>query len=392
MKIVLINNLYGRAARGGAERVVEAEASAFSAAGHDVIVVTLGHAERGQTPRIFEVRAPNLFFYDDLVRHSAPARLSWHLIDIFNFSSAHRVAKIIAAENPDVAHTHNLTGLGFMIPSAIRRLGIPRAHTLHDAQLLHPSGLLTEASARAPRSWPQKTYIALMRRLMGSPDVVISPSRFLLEAHLGNGFFPKSRAVILPNPVPPLELRSLDPSIPRPLHPTFLFAGQLEPHKGIMDLLDVWPDISGACPGATIEIAGDGSLADEVRRRSQTMSGVFARGLLSADVLADAMRRADFVVVPSRIVENAPTVITEAMARGTPVIASRIGGIPELVREGVNGFMFAPGDHDALAAALRQACAAMPRWSRLSEASRSSMAGRSADDHVAALLKLYASL
>lgn len=205
MKICLISNLYGVNARGGAERIVEAEARQLAAAGHEVVVVA-GWAGRGRPAdlpadgvRVLRLRAHNIFFYTDLVRHGWAARLLWHLVDTFNFRAAAAVRKTLRKEKPEIVHTHNLMGLGFLIPQAIRRLGLRHVHTVHDVQLIHPSGLI-DASGRLPAG--SRWHAALLRRLFGSPAAVIFPSSFLKGFYEKFGFFPASDRRVLSNPAP----------------------------------------------------------------------------------------------------------------------------------------------------------------------------------------------
>lgn len=386
MKICLISNLYGENARGGAERVVEAEARQLAAAGHDVLIIS-GRPPGGPAKsvdggiRVLHLRTHNIFFYTDLARHGWMARLIWHVIDSFNLRAAAGVKKILRKERPDVVHTHNLMGLGFLIPQAIRRLGLRHIHTVHDVQLIHPSGLVPAAgSLPAGSRW----HTGLLRWLFGSPAAVIFPSRFLRGFYEKFDFFPDSDRLVLPNPAPAgvSGPRTTDPGL------TFLFAGQIERHKGILELIEAWRKWpkSGA---ARLEVAGSGSLEQEVRRRADGLKTVFFLGRLDAEGMRQALARAAFLVVPSLVIENYPTVIIEAMAAGTPVLAAAAGGMPEMISEGQNGFLFAPGDILALAAAFEQAVLSLPEWPRFSEAARQRAAGNNVEAHIQALTALY---
>jgi len=389
MNICFVSNLYGENARGGAERVVQAEAEALAGQGHEITVIA-GEAGRGgpretvssSGVKVIRYHPPNLFFYADTGRHSYVGRLFWHLLDTFNLASARRLADIVRRVKPDVVHSHNLMGLGFMVPAAVRRLGIRHVHTLHDVQLLHPSGLLTDASLRRPGP-AAAIHIALTRRLFGSPAAVISPSRFLLEQHSDRGFFPASARTVLPNPAPPAVSGRPAPAGP----PVFLFAGQLEEHKGIRFLLDVWSDWPGR-DRAVLEIAGGGSLESEVRERISGAADVRLLGRLSGEELRQAYDRAAYTVLPSLVIENSPTVIGESYSRGTPVIAASSGGMPELVTEGQSGLLFPTGDRRGLLTALDRA-ADLSAWPARSAGAVRAAAGMSIQRHCAELLNIY---
>lgn len=356
MRVSFISNLYGANARGGAERIVMTEAEGLAGRGHDVTVIAAsGDAQGPEDPagpvRVVRVRPKNLYFYTDGERHGISIRLLWHLRDMLNAGSARMVTAALGETQPDVVHTHNLMGIGFLVPRAVRRSGSPHVHTVHDVQLIHPSGLIA-ADDRRPGTAAmlvRALYIACMRRLMGSPKVVIFPSKFLADLHARHGFFRRSRVEVLANPVP----SPIRPPSPPAERKSVLYVGQLEAHKGIRVLLDAWERAPDS--GMTLEIAGTGALEEEVRSRAGRVPRVTVHGFLTGTALEEAYARAAYVVVPSVVIENQPTVIIEAYARGIPVVASAAGGIPELVDDGLTGLLFPPGDADALAAALTAA-------------------------------------
>lgn len=422
MKVLLVSNLYGELARGGAERVVAQEAEALAAAGHDVVVVSgepkrdvpkgvclpaepwlcepsgtpdqvaasyaaaTARLARSGAPRAIRYHAPNLYFYPDGHGHGYATRLLWHLRDIFNGASAATLKRIVELERPDVVHTHNLMGLGFRIPAMLRGLGVRHVHTVHDVQLLHPSGLLPPSGrVGGAARLPQAAYEALMRRMFGSPAAVIFPSAFLRDAHVRAGFFRGSTLMVLRNPAPDVSLAARAV----PTAPAFLFAGQLEAHKGVLFLLDVWArwDDRGE---ATLAIAGDGSLAPEVARRASSLPGVRLLGRLDREAMLEALSRAAYLAFPSLVVENGPAVIMESLSRGTPVVAAATGGVPEIVTEEGTGFLFPPGDADACLAALRRAAARIGTdWTSYYERCMRAAGAASLAKHVETLAAAY---
>ena len=392
MKILLVSNLFGRNAKGGAEKVVQAEAEALLGAGHEVKVV---HGSYGSEKRESEFggiptvpyRPPQIFDYPELARHGQAARLAWHWLDIFNGGSARRLAEIVRREKPDVVHTHNLMGLGFMIPSRLKLLGVRHVHTAHDVQLLHPSGLLSATSDPLGGGLAQLVYIRLLRRLFGSPAAAIFPSLFLKDLHVRAGFFRSSRLELVRNPAPPAAA-----AVPRPAgKPIFLFAGQVEEHKGILRLLEVWRR-SPLRNGAVLEIAGSGTLAGAVARAAADLPSVRLLGRLERPALYQALERAAFVVLPSLVIENAPTIIIEAMSRGIPAVAAATGGVPELVVDGQTGFLFRSGDDADLERALVRAWTELGAgWPALSASCRERAGQLTPEKHLAALLGIYRS-
>jgi glycosyltransferase involved in cell wall biosynthesis len=412
MKVLYVSNLYGDNARGGAEQIVALEARAMADAGDEVAVLRGVRRARADVPasqekiRVIDYAPLNLYFYSDGHEHRYFTRLAWHAIDICNVPSSLAFEKVLESEVPDVVHTHNLMGLGFLLPRAIRRVAAQRrregksplchVHTLHDVQLLHPSGLIPEAGARQPRrlmpaaSALRSGYIRLMRRMLGSPDQVLFPSAFLRTLHERHGFFGSSRREVLMNPAPAPASPERSPTRPS----RFLFVGQIETHKGVLLLADAWEKARlHAEQGAVLAFAGDGSAASQLREHVARLGGVEILGKLSGAALSAAYDAASLVVVPSIVIENQPTVILEAMSRGTPVIATRCGGIPELVRENQTGWLVPAADAVALASALRraQAVAAVPeQWQAMSRACVSWAAEHDLQAHLVALRRAYA--
>jgi glycosyltransferase involved in cell wall biosynthesis len=133
-----------------------------------------------------------------------------------------------------------------------------------------------------------------------------------------------------------------------------LTVGRTLPVKGHQLLVDAIGKLRRDGVDVRLTIVGDGPLLEDLRGRARS-AGVEDRVLFAGAVGQDRVRefyeRADVFALPS-FAEGLPVVLVEAMAMGLPVVASRITGIPELVQEGVSGFLFVPGRVDELADAL----------------------------------------
>jgi glycosyltransferase involved in cell wall biosynthesis len=256
----------------------------------------------------------------------------------------------ILEEQPDVIFTHNLKGIGLSIGRMIQETGVQHVHTLHDVQLTVPSGLLLWGQEHSflNRSVLRRWYEALSKWAIGKPDVVISPSKFLLDLHTERGFFSGVETRVISNPAPPVLVpnRAVNRSGPFRL----LFAGQLEEHKGILFLLRALNTIDVPFE---LHIAGDGTLRKEIEEHCMHDVRLVFHGFVALDPMLELIASVDAVIVPSLCYENSPTIIYESFAVGTPVIASRIGGIPTLIVEGENGYTFEPGNEASFLHALR---------------------------------------
>jgi len=232
MKIVVINSVYQPDTRGGAEVVVESIVSGLKGRGHDVVVVCVGrqnkvdvisnlicelqdshgHSFRSllrddNSVKVYHIKPFNLFNFLDIDRKPAWLRLPWHIIDMFSDIQIWRVYKVIGHEKPDLVLTHNLKGLGYYIPWMLRLMKIRNIHTVHDMQLLHPSGLIGEDLKLGIFA---KLYSLACRKLFDSPDTVVFPSEYIKGVYDQFGFFKNSERVVIPNPIViPRELKRL---------------------------------------------------------------------------------------------------------------------------------------------------------------------------------------
>ncbi|MCR4314010.1 MAG: glycosyltransferase family 4 protein [Candidatus Uhrbacteria bacterium] len=369
MKIGIVSNLYPPDARGGAELVASRIADALYERGHDVFVLTTQPFEglRSLFPRIRERTLEavyrffplNVYYLKQDGAIPFPIRALWHVIDLFSYCGRCAIRTVIRDEDPDVIITHNLKGIGVSIAREIQRQGVPHIHTLHDVQLSVPSGLLMVGQEQRwlNRSFLRRLYERGVRREMGQPNLVLSPSKFLADFYRERGLFTDTRVEILENPMPLNQPRSR--GLRTAQKTQFLYVGQLEEHKGLRELLRA---IESLGEDAELHIAGEGSLSEFVATRAELDSRVSFHGFVSLDHLIKLLRRTDAVIVPSICYENSPTVIYEAYLVGVPVIASRIGGIPELVMEGETGLLVRPGDERDLVRAMKEIHEGRDAW------------------------------
>jgi glycosyltransferase involved in cell wall biosynthesis len=127
------------------------------------------------------------------------------------------------------------------------------------------------------------------------------------------------------------------------------FIGRLEPRKGILDLLDAWPQVAAAVPAAQLIIVGRGPLEEEVHRRSDAVERAVFLGY--REDVGSVLQRCAVVAIPSHW-EGFGLVAAEALAAGKPVVASNTSSLPEIVRHESEGLLIPPRDPPALASAL----------------------------------------
>jgi glycosyltransferase involved in cell wall biosynthesis len=130
-----------------------------------------------------------------------------------------------------------------------------------------------------------------------------------------------------------------------------LFVGRLAPVKGLRVLLEGFEIARAAVPGITLTVIGDGPDRPWLDQTAQRIGGISVLGYRSQQEVAQALGQSDVLVLPS-FAEGVPVALMEAMASARPVIATRVGGVAELVEDGLSGKLVAPGDAQALAEAM----------------------------------------
>ncbi|MDQ8728033.1 glycosyltransferase family 4 protein [Bradyrhizobium sp. LHD-71] len=314
------------------------------------------------------------------------------------------ITKLIGAEKPDILHCHNIYHqLTPSIISAASRLNTPVVLTLHDYKPVCPvytqlrnGAPCTECSdgrfeallqhrcaggsiGQSALLWAEARYHAAARSYH-HVDTFIAPSRFMRDAVVRR--FGEDKVVHIPNGIDASRIE-----VSRDDENYVLFLGRLSPEKGVETLLRAHAADNAAW---RLVVAGSGPLLDELRSRFPLAEFT---GHLTGEALNARLRAASLVVVPSEWHENSPLSVLEAMAYAKPVVASRIGGIPELVRHGTTGLLFEAKDAGELSGRIKMLLDDPDLRARLgSEARRIVETEYSIQRHGAALLSLYESL
>jgi glycosyltransferase involved in cell wall biosynthesis len=167
-----------------------------------------------------------------------------------------------------------------------------------------------------------------------------------------------------------LEAFTAQPVAPLPPEPRALFVGVLERYKAFDVLAEAWRRVAAQFPGASLHVVGRGTLAPLAERLAADLPGrVQWSPALSSDDVAAALDAATVLVLPSRS-EGMGRVVIEAGLRGRGVVASRVGGIPDVVTDGETGLLVSPEDAGALANALVRVLSDRALAERLGEAAR----------------------
>jgi glycosyltransferase involved in cell wall biosynthesis len=315
-----------------------------------------------------------------------------------------QITNLIRDERPDILHCHNIYHqLTPSIINAASRLKTPVVLTLHDYKPVCPvytqlckghvctkcsdgrfESLLTQRCAegsigRSALLWAEARYHAAVGSYQ-RVDKFIAPSRFMRDAVVRR--FGEDKVVHIPNGIDAshIEVSGQDKGF-------VLYLGRLSPEKGVETLLRAHAADNGAW---RLVVAGTGPLLEDFRSRFQLAEFT---GHLAGKALETTLREAAIVVVPSEWHENSPLSILEAMAHAKPIVASRIGGIPELVTHDDTGFLFEPKNTHELCGRIRMLLDDSDLRKRFGRRARRIVeTEHSLTAHGAALLSLYENL
>lgn len=260
--------------------------------------------------------------------------------------------------HPTVAHFHSIhPQISPSAYAACQKMGVPVVQTLHNYRYICPGALLQRKGQPCEACLGHLPFNALMHRcyresflatgsvvwmivfnrlrrtLTRMVDSYIALTEFAKSRFVAGGL-PGERITIKPNFLPkPMELRGGQRDYG-------LFAGRISEEKGIKTLLSAWRSVEGVA----LKILGDGPLRKELecQARDEGMNVEFM-GSVSKEEVLSAMQGALFALVPSECYEGFPMAVLEAYASATPVIASRIGSLAEIVLDGETGFHFEAG-------------------------------------------------
>ncbi len=404
MKIIQVNKFYFP--KGGADVYALQLSDLLRAHGHEVIPFAMRHRENLATPY-------DKYFVSEV---NFRKREGW-LSDIkkaarivYSFEARRKFAQLLRDTKPDVVHMHNIYHqLSPSVLHAAAAARVPVVMTAHDYKLFNPNysmfghgGAVCEHGAQG-RYWETVRYncmgtfgasmtVALEAYLHGwlrtyEKHVArfIAPSKFIIDIAASRGWA-RERFVRIPNFV-----QRMTPPKTRGKE-CILYVGRLSVEKGLSYLLAAAKMVSSI----PVVLAGRGPEEDALRSRAGELGArnVTFAGFKQGAELWRMIAGARAVVLPTVSYENAPLAALEAQMLGTVVIATRVGGIPELITDGENGLLVPPRDALSLAKAM-EAVWYMP------EAERGAMEGlarervmreHDPEDHVRRIVAVYKSV
>lgn len=361
VQVLQVHNFYRSSAPSGEDEVVRTERALLTDAGISVVS--------------FEK-------HNDAIATHIVGAVSSALSNVWSRASYREIRQLLRARRPDIAHFHNIfPQISPSAYTACAELSVPIVQTLHNFRLSCANGLLQRAGKPCELCigcypWPALRYrcyrdshaataaislaTATHRMLRLHARYVtrfVALTRFAASRFVSAGL-PSDRIIVRGNAL------AHDPGAGRGSGGYALYVGRLTQEKGVDHLIRAWRSVRDL----PLRVIGDGALRARLEEDARSLPVQFL-GRRSADDVLDSMRNAQMLIVPSVCYEGFPRVFVEALATATPVVASALGGLGELVTP-EHGITFPSGDSHALAAAVNDLSADAGRLDRIRTANR----------------------
>lgn len=289
---------------------------------------------------------------------------------LYNLEAKRKLSELIVEQKPDIAHVHLFYGvLSSSILSTLKKYNVPIVATIHDYRLLCPSNAFLDKNFQVCERCVKSSFIncsiyrcsegnffqsltltieAYIRKYIIKPinyiDHFIFVSEFSFAKHQFQMHQLASKSTVLFN-------FSDEISVKKEYHfgDYLFYYGRLSEEKGVLNLIKAVKEL-----GIKLKIAGIGPLLDRILSEIADSCNIEYLGMLNVDEINTVIKNSAFVIVPSEWYENNPMTVIESFSLGKPVIASRIGGIPEIVNF-TTGYLFEAGVVDSMKRTILQA-------------------------------------
>ncbi len=362
MTILEINKYYYM--RRGGERYMLEFSKILEANGHEVIPFAMHH------PKNFATKYSKYFVTGVQTKKPTYGRQGLRTFGrtLYSFEAQKKLQALIDATSPDVAHIHNIYyQLSPSVLKTLKKNGIKTVMTVHDYNLISPNysmfsqgeikewgkrDIISATLGRAHKDSLTASFAASLAYFLhrglklykNNVDIFACPSKFVADKLIEYGF-PANKVEVVPHFI---DSNQFNPSYNDEGY--VLYYGALNEEKGIQILIDAMKD----SPNIPCKIVGDGPYEYELKLLASRTPNVEFVGRREGDELWDIVRGARLVVVPSIWYEVFGLTALEAMALGKPVIASKIGGLQEVVVDNLTGLLVEPRNDKVLNSAIKK--------------------------------------
>jgi glycosyltransferase involved in cell wall biosynthesis len=285
---------------------------------------------------------------------------------LFSVEAKNKLGNLLDEFKADIAHIHNIYyHISPSILHELKKRKIPVVYSVHDYHLLTPNITFFHKGKICEITTNRNYYKAIFHKCVADSffasvpsslsltlhdifgiyrknvDIFIAPSKFMKKKLTENGFN-SGKISHLPYFVDSKDYKAKDST-----RSYVLYLGRLYEHKGVQTLIETAHNL----PNIKFKIAGDGPQEQKLKNlvNSKGLLNIDFLGRVEKERLKRIISEAAFCITPSLWYENMPYSILESLSAGKPVIASKIGGIPEIVKDKQNGLLFKPGNSEELA-------------------------------------------
>lgn len=307
---------------------------------------------------------------------------------LYSFEARHKLEQLLQTEKPDLAHLNNIYHqISPSILHSLKKYRIPVVMTLRDYKVVCASYSMLAGGKICEACRGGKYYNCLLKscvkrsrlksllntaemylhhdvlKIYDLVDEFISPSRFLINKLHDMGF--DREIQYLPNFT---TLNDQQDPVYDTSGKNVVYFGRVSTEKGLNTLITAFKGMSEL----NLRIIGEGPLLENLQQRvvSENIGNVIFCGYRKGQELIDEIKKSLFIVLPSECYENNPRTIIEGFAMGKPTVGARIGGIPELVRDGETGWTFESGNVEDLREKLRRMASAPDEVRRMGKNGR----------------------
>ncbi len=398
MKVIQANKFYFL--KGGAEKYMLEVSDWLGSHGHEVVPFAMEHPDNIKTPyaRLF----PSHVFTEK-------TSFGWQGIRtisrmIYSIEARRKLATLIRETKPDICHIHNIyTQISPSILHTLHVERMPVVMTVHDHHLVSPqynvwahgcgknhrdSGMVKATTSRFHKGSFLATFAQAgvhklhkrMKLYSKNVDLFIAPTMYM-KRQLVRGGIPAQKIRVNHYGI---SARAIEPHFKSDGY--FLFVGRLSEEKGVETIVR----LAKMLPDIRFKIVGRGPDATHLHRLGHGMNNLQFLGFRVGDELKELYKNAAAMLLPSRVHEVSPLSVLEAMAAGTPVIASDVGGVPELVEDRRAGFLVKPIDLNSWAEAIMRIAYDNDLRDQMSRAARHRIETHfKPTDHYDRLLRVY---
>lgn len=359
MRIVSFSALFPPYSHGGAENSAANLARWFASNGHEVHAISAAtklddvhpDGEMSHGVRVWRREFPRPYPVFEFMNAPKWKKPLWHLQDHFDARNRRIVGELLDRIQPDAAVIHYLPGIGYNVLKEISSRGIPSTYYLHDLGLACVRmSMFRRGKDCGKQCGMCKAASAYKNQLIADFDRIgfCSPSRANLERVESYIPIQTRLRTAIPN------ARRYDPPTAKRKGSSVLrlmYVGRLHPQKGVTVALQAAARLNTT--KISFRIVGGGQSESDLRAQFGKLPWCSFTGHLTPEAVGNEMVNADVLLVPSIWAENLPGVVIQALGLGIPVIASNVGGVPELVDHGRTGLLVEPGNVDAWQSALQ---------------------------------------